>query len=176
MFTADWVALVGNQCSREYTANRLNLVYVTASHDFLVNQRMNKQKTWIDKLPFWSPNMQHHQFFCNHFSTTASAFLRRLLQGELPQMGSRSMSHVVSAGGLKDSRLSQDQTRLKPGAPEQNKCCVMEREDGYLPLINMLLETKHRRCHSVFHNFDGVCILMCCFLFTANSLVSPRAF
>lgn len=47
---------------------------------------------------------------------------------------------------VKDSGLSQDVTRFKPRAPEQNKCCmrVMEQDDGYLSSINMLLDTKQR--------------------------------
>lgn len=86
-----------------------------------------------------SPNVWRHHSSCNHFTDTASAFLRHSLQVELiqtflGQMGSRSMSHLVSAGRVKDGRLSQDKTWFKLGAPERNKCCVMGNGAGWWPL------------------------------------------
>lgn len=120
------------------------------------NVRVDKSFCKMKQTPFFNHQHVTPFVFPSPFSPSCLSISRAFTAGWtrdtfLKQMGSQSMSHLVSAGRVKDCRLSQDQTWFRTRAPEQSECCVrvMERDDGYLPFINMLLQTKHRRFHRV---------------------------
>lgn len=160
--------------------------------EFSINKSNSRLSVLEDKLCSSASNMWHHQFFfCCNFPHTASAFLRHLLQVELSICSQT--DGVPSHVALSLSRMGEGQQAESgqilvqtQGTWAEWTLRVGNGARWWLLTFHKYAATDKAQTLSQSHwsvkqlsmksggiNFDVVCILMCCFPFTANDLISP---
>lgn len=137
---------------------------------------------------FHRTNMWRHQFFCNHISSTASAFLRHLLQVELMKRSSNRWGPVPCLSRTGEGQQAESGQNLvqTQGTWAEKMLCVGNGAGWWLLIFHKYATGDKTqtlsRCHRTVKlldvkrggmNFDAVCILICCFLFTSDNLISP---